>query len=361
MRSKLFVTLFFDKARFILLFLLLVSVSGYLLLKQVDSLAAEPETIERPDVEIMGSQTETYPDTSTAYAGIDDFILKLDELTKPDTKIYSMIARDLYTFANPFYQVSFRIYGVETDFFGQFEGELAYGDLPGTDKKEVLAGGNAALYYGLKVGDILNDKIKADIGLGAGDYVVAGILEEKDRYYANGFYVLKDNFQNAGKMPENNMVMIYAPDKQSYKELDDNIDEIKSAYELGAYVDNHNVKNRERNVRIREMLTTFAVSLLILELVYMYISKGMEKKAGIVKALGIPDGRVLAVCGLGFGVLSAAAAVIIYCGAAVMLDIGRERLFRLIPAIGLAAFFILFTEVAVKYKRIKPGASMPAV
>lgn len=357
MRLKMFITLFFDKARFIVLFLILVSASGYLILKQVDSTGTEPEMIELPDVEIMGSQTGEYPDTDISYAGIDDFILKLEGMINADTKIYRVTAKELYSFANPFYQVSFRIYGVEKDFFERFKGRLAVGNLPHGEMKEVLVGGNAASYYELKVGDVISDKTDIDIGIGEETYVVSGILEEKDRYYGNGFYVSKEHFQNSGSASENNMVMIYASDNQRYKELDDSIDEIKSDYQLGSYTDNHNRKNRERNAKIRNMLMTFAVSFLILELVYMYISKGMEKKVGIIKALGIPDSRMLTISAVGFGVLIVFASAIMSGLAVIMLNIKADQLVKLILEIGVALYFILFAEIIVKYKRIKPGAS----
>lgn len=360
MHTKLFVILFFDKVRFILLFLFLVSASSYLIVKQIDGLMREPEAIEIPDIEIMSSQEEEYPDTDIIEESLDELVMELNEMADYDTEIYGMTARNLYTFSSPFYYVSFRIYGAEEHFFEQFKNRLVYGTIPCQGRKEVLVGNNAALFYELQVGDIINEKIELDADAEYGEYIVSGILEEKDKYFGNGFYIVKENFQNLNMIPEDNMIMIYVSGKRIYKEITSHIDNIKSKYKIGEYVDNYKEKIKEKNKPVKSIILTFMISFLLLELVYIYISKGMGKKAGIIKALGIPDSRVFIICALGFGVLIILASVIVFVLSLLLFDIKLHTLFFLLLTISIIIFLILFVEVAIMYKRIKPSASMPA-
>lgn len=362
MRTKLFVTLFFDKMKFILLFIVLVSASGYFILKQVDGLMIEPRQVEIPDIEIIGGwgNEDTDAEAEEMRVSIKELAEQLEEISDQGTEIYSMIARDLYTFTSPFYNVTFRIYGSEKNFFERFEGQLAYGTLPHEGKREVLVGNNAASYYHLNVGDVINEKVELDIGTGNEEYIVSGIMEEDDRYFGNGFYLLKENFHSFREIPEDNMVMIYASGKQTYKKIAGSLDKLNAEKAFGTYVDNFKVKASEKNKFAVNIAYASIGSLLVLELVYLYISKGLEKKVGIIKALGIPDSRVLIICCLGFAVLVILTSTIVLIISLIMFDIKMGFLCLLLLAIGTLTFLILFTQIAVMYKKIEPSASMPA-
>lgn len=343
MRAKMFVILFFEKVRFILLFVILVSASGYFIVQQIDRMVMEPEYIERPDITIMG-----------------DFVTGLDKNAEQDAEVYFIKAKELYSFESPFYAVDFCWYGVEGEFFDQFEGRLAEGRLPKQGRREMLVGGNAAFYYSLKVGDMVNEN--AEIVGGSGDvlYTISGILKEEDQYFASGLYVWKDEMTGAVCVPQDNMLMVYTPTKQIYRKWDDKIERIKEDGDIDLYVDNYKENSGERRGQKGALLTTLFISFLILELVYMHISKGMEKKAGIVKALGILDWKILMVCGLGLAILVTLTGGIVFMIGA-FCSVRLRVLVVWIPVISIITFGVLFLQIAMKYKRITPSASMPAV
>lgn len=357
MRIKLFVVLIFDKIQYILLFLILVTASGLLILKSFDSEPDLSENTKLPDVVIMGAGTDR-DGNPVIYEGLPKLIDQLSKTADHNTKVHSIIARNLFTFTSPFYHVAFEAYGVDASFFDQFDERSIQGTLPCQGRKEVVAGYNAAVFYQLEVGDIISD------GLAVNDeqeeYIVSGILGEEDRYFGNGFYLLKENFRNTGRMPENNMVMVYTSGKRSYKAITEMIHSFRSEYESGSYVDNYKQNQSEKNRPVRELVLNLAVSFLLLELVYFYISKGMDKKAGILKAMGIPDHRVLTVCAAGFGGLVILSCVCIFLSAIIIYHITFRLLVGLVAVIGLISYLILLLEVVALYKRISPKACMPA-
>lgn len=358
MYKKLFITLFFDKTRFILLFLFLVTASSCLILKQIDGLEVEPEIIEIPDIEIicnqenMDSQKERNEDTKGIDGRLDKLIIELNKIVDSNTKVYGIIANNLYTFSSPFYQVSFRIYGVGEDFFNQFKNQLAYGTIPRQGKKEVLVGNNAALFYHLEVGDVINEKIGEE-------YIVSGILKE-NQYFGSNFYILKENTQSFHAMAFDNMIMIYTSSKQDYNKIKNYINKIKSEYGIEKYIDNYRAKTSKKKKPIKDIILTLIESFLILELVYIYISRGIGKKVGIIKALGISDFLVLRVCGLGFGGLILLTSVITFILSLILFDIKLKLLCFLLLTISIVIFLILFLKIAIMYKKIEPSASMPA-
>lgn len=356
MRTKLFITLFFDKLRFILLFLLLVSTSYYLILTQVDKVVEMPVNMELPDVEIRGSTEGGSEDSDRIYQGLGNLGSRLKETADQETIIYTMTTQNLYTFSSPFYQVSFCIYGTEESFWERFQGHVDQGMVPDNNGREVLAGYNAASYYQLEVGDILNEKLEYEFGAEEETYIVSGILGEEDRYYGNGLYVLNEYLPKHLPTPENNMIMIYTSGKQDYQRLSDYMDEIEDEYEIGAYIDNYKEKSRQKKGPINALLMKSMISLLILQLVFVYMTKGMEKKAGLIKALGIPDHLVFKVSALGFGVLILCTTFFAFVFSVILLEIKRALLFRVLPIISVTIFAVLFLEIAVKYKRISPNA-----
>lgn len=359
MRKKIFVTLFFDKITFLLLFLFLVSISSYLVLKQVHLWITEPKTIEIPDIEMTYSQDGEEQEKGSNKT-FDETVKELEKLADANTEIYTMQAMDLYTYSTPFYQVTFRIYGTEQAFLQQFENQLAYGTVPIPGRTEVLVGYNAAMFYQFKVGDVINEKLGLDQEAGYEPYVVSGILEERDHYYGNGFYFIKENLQNPGETSEDNIVMIYSSSKKNYLKIVKAIKQRKSEKESISYIDNYRVKSREKNQPLQNMAFTLIVSFLLLQLEYFNISKGLEKKAGIIKALGIPDKCVLMVCGIGFGGLIVLTSLIVFVLSLIEFEMERTRLLFSLSVISLITFFLLFVQVAYQYKRIQPMASMPA-
>lgn len=355
MRTKIFIILFFDKVKFIWFFLFLVTLSGYLIMLQVDGLLlVESDTIEIPDIEIMGNQ---YSD-SDGLGEFNKLAAQLDEMKNSNTQIYHIFTKNLYTFSSPFYEVSFQSYAVEKAFFKQFANRLEQGTIPKQGKQEVLLGYNAALYYQLEVGDLINEKMPFDIGTDKENYIVSGILGKEYGYFRNGFYLLKENYQVLNRMPKDNMIMIYTSNGKDYKEMTDVIYELKSKDNVLTYVDNYKAKASEKNKPLKDFALVIAECLLFLDLLYLFMSRGLEKKVGIIKALGIPDRKVLIISGTGFAVLIIFALIMIFGLSLTLLNIRSDLLFLLTLAIGIAAFLILFIQITLKYKRITPYVSI---
>lgn len=358
MYRKLFTILFFDRVSFIFLFLLLVSTPTYLILKQVSVMTVESPSIDVPDIEITGG-IEGEKDSEAVYGGIDNLVTQLEALHH-DTEMYRMVMRNLYTFSSPFYQVSFRIYGTEKQFLNRKKKQLAYGTVPSQGRKEILAGYNAATFYKLEVGDVINEEMGFNLREGQDEYIVSGILSEDDKYFGDGFFLLKEDFPYSETNTQDNVIMIYTSGKQSYKDISDDIDKLKSEFVNEKYVDNYKKNNRGQRQDVKQHLLILGVSFILLELLYLYISKGMEKKAGIVKALGIPDRLILAICSLGFLALTILSSVVALVLSLLFLNIKQELLILLIPAIDFPIFLFLFFKVSFLYKRISPSKSMVA-
>lgn len=359
MRAKLFVTLFFDKIEFILLFLLLVSLSGFLAVRQADKLTADTETAEIPDIEIWGSRMEESPEPNESYGGVSELEVELEGISDRGTRIYGMIARNLYTMSSPFYYVSFHLYGAEGEFLERFQDQLEEGRLPRPGRKEVLVGNNAAAFYHWKVGDAVTKELGFEKKAESDDYTVSGILNEKNGYFGNGVYILKEMLREPDGMPEDNMLMIYVSGKRAYQNVTGCINAVQLEEKISAYTDHYSDKKNIRNKPVKDIMLTLTVSFLLLQLVYFYISKGMDKKAGILKALGVSNSRIIAVCGIGFGGLVTLTTAAVFLLSYILLDIKMRLLLTLLPFIGVITFLILFAEVALRYIRIEPVASMP--
>lgn len=360
MYTKLFVTLFFRQKKFLLLFLFLVSASSYFIVKQVNEVIKKPQEIEIPDIEFLENLQKDAVKTELGQEEIEGFLNGLKEIAGKKTEIYHMITRNLYTFSSPFYQVSFELYGADQEFFYRFENHLASGTIPRHGENEVLVGSNAASFYQLEVGDCMNEKLEMFADTEEKEYLVSGIIDKSDSYFGNEFYVLREDFQKLNQMQAENKILIYVSGKQTYKNIINYIKEQTAENEFGEYIDNYKEKLKRKNQPVKKLRLTLIGSLLLLELVYLYMSKGLDKKAGIIKALGIPDGRVLAICSLFFGGLILLTTAAVFILSLILFDIGQKFLISLLLVIGIVTFLILFLEIAVKYKKISPRESMPA-
>lgn len=95
-------------------------------------------------------------------------------------------------------------------------------------------------------------------------------------------------------------------------------------------------------------------SFLVLGSLILYIIRGMPKKAGILKALGIADGYVTGTFFIGFGIFILAVCFMAYIAAILTLDLSLSVGLVCIAVIGAVMFIITNVSFWIAYKKITP-------
>lgn len=357
MGNKIFTAILFHNKKLVLLYFLLLFASIYLILVQMDTYQKMPDTIEIPDIEIIGNTWKNEEFPYEEYEGINDALRQLKVINNENIITYTMRAQNIFTFSSPFYHVSYCLYGVEDKFFELLYANVTGGRTPSEEEREVLIGSNAAVHYNLKTGDLIDFALleQTEGFQGSGKYIVSGILSGEDTYYSNGFYVMEKTLQYSQAGAENNMAYLYVSDKRAYKELKEHIMDMKSENVIGDYHDNYKRKGNERRKAFRNIVLTAFISFLVLVSLLLYIIKGMTQRAGILKALGIPDWYVIGIFGTGFGMFISGVCLFniilgIYTRNIPLLDQAASVV--LIGAVMFAVSFLCFIKA---YKRILPS------
>lgn len=312
MFRKLLTNVFFEKKRILFAIIIITTILLTYVGIQVAYYSNRGSTLATPDFEVYG-KGDIYG--SRGYELFGD-VSTLSEETKnvlgDDIKVYGMVVRNIETKSkNGFFErISYWVYGVEDSFLEDvIKKQLKEGKMLSSGKDEVVIGAYAANYFKLKVGD----KINIPITLGKdmdmkdkGKYIVTGIINENADFFKSGIFMSKNTFDtDKGKTNENAIVGYFKGNKavEKYKNNYNGLSKLFSKHNIGSI--NENFRNKldvKRNIVINISFVCL-ISIVILFLLVSYFMKGIKKKIGLLKALGISDRYILKVIVGGLGII----------------------------------------------------------
>lgn len=293
MYKKIFINVLFEKKKFLIMFMLIFSFLLFFIGVQTMVQFSETNKVAIPNLEVLGKLDDDGLLRFKGYNDMDGVTAKLKELCGDEAKVYEVTSRNLLVMNNLFNKVSYQVYGVNNAFFKeQLEEHLKEGKLPEAGKKEAVLGSLAAKRYDVKVGDKINAPItlnKKSLKTDYMQYTVSGILADNEEYFWGNVFISKEEFEKNNEKSPENKILIYYTSKNSEKKVFNAYDQIKNQFSVGSTVSNNKEKNEAANSIIWNLVVILGVSLIIMLLLLSYLMKGITKKLGLLKALGLSD------------------------------------------------------------------------
>lgn len=310
MSYKVFIKVFFEKSKYMIMYSLSIITFWYVLFFQVASVGYSTYYEKKiPDIEIYGENAEN---NYMLYNSLDASAAA--KLKEEGVKVYGMTVRNLYTFSDAFYQVSYRIYGAEELFINELEHYLKRGELPFEGKTEAVIGSNVAKFYQVKVGDVLDMPITLDEDTGHADqkYTVSGILADDAHFFQDGIYISKATCEKAGGTAVDNTLYVYGGNQKSCERILGQLKEREEQLRVGG-VTGHFINKGSLSETIRDaLLKTIPLSAVVLSAIFMSLLKYTGRKIGLMKALGVSDRHLMRLLMKGFGVYNLAGMLLSY-------------------------------------------------
>lgn len=300
MNSKVFIKIFFESPKYFLIYALMITTFWYVLFIGVaDSMFAAHYEKETPDIEITGKVQSI---DSLLYEDLDPSLGEV--ISNQDTKIYGLTARNLYTFSDAFYQVSYRIYGADYAFIENLEKYLKKGKLPEAGKREILIGSNLAKYLNAPAGGTI--KIPFVTGRNSYteyEYVVAGVLHGDLDFYSDGIYIPDTSLPQTGEEWTHNVLYIFTRNNNAYNKVMKQLDGLGKA-SFGEVLFHRTEKASLYGTMIKALAGTIPFSTVFLAALFLSLMKDTGRKIGLMKALGLSDRVILILLVKGFGVFN---------------------------------------------------------
>ena len=385
MYKKIFINIFFEKKRilvaFVSIFTLLLLYSGV----QLIFLTQQSAQVAIPDFQINGRVGDDGVFYYHMYNDMDGLSDDVKKLVGNDMRIYGVTVRNLLTMedAKTFQKIYYMVYGVEDAFFSnEFENCLKSGKLPKPGEKEAVIGSYAARYFKVNVGDkldvgvTLNKEIKDSDSM---QYVVSGILNDNIEYFKGGIFISKETFEkNNNTEVKENLLLSYFKDSNSiktYDRINKDLMDLNQKYKFGSISVNYEQKyNIKKNIIIT-IVSVLCISSVILFLLISYLLKGITKKIGLLKALGISDGyitktfvgglaliilisTVFAVIGVNVAKILLNQSVSSFLGYQVEQFFVSQYIYLLLLSLGLALFIMVYLMIKLTSSRISPRDAM---
>ncbi|WP_113671417.1 ABC transporter permease [Vallitalea guaymasensis] len=299
MSKKIFMDIYFEKKRFLIIFfvflVLLLTYGGvqYQIIKQ------QTKSVLTPDINLKGKSSQDGVFHYWLYHDVDGLSDALKELYGKDMSVYKTITRNLYYIDDrlTFQSIYYVITGVEDKFFQQeLKNSVAKGRLPRSGEKEVVIGPYSAKEYNLGIGDLVNlsvtlEKDIADVE--PNQYKVVGILDDNVEQFKSSIMLSIDTYEtlNDTKVIENE-VLVYFKNNDSINIYKDTISEFTNMigeYNVGSTSSNFRSNNNKHRNIIINIFMMLVSNFIIVFLLISYLMKGLSKKIGLLKALGLSN------------------------------------------------------------------------
>ncbi|MBM7613948.1 FtsX-like permease family protein [Alkaliphilus hydrothermalis] len=298
MFQKVFINIFFEKRRTLVAFMSIIIILLMYIGVQTVFYIKESNNLNVPDVTMSGRGDEDGEIRFKLYKEVLGLSKELDELLEEKSTVYSITARNILTVdgIQEVEKINYWIYGVSDSFFEQeLKDSLKEGALPQKGMKEIIIGSYTARKYNAKVGELIDLPITLKEQVNQNDlsqYKVVGILNDNISYFRGALFISKETFKkhNPDWAEAENMVFAYFNNSSNevYEEMLDN-NPLISKYNIGSISNNYIQKQNSMTNILINALMTFGISCIILFLLISYIMKGISKKIGLLKALGISD------------------------------------------------------------------------
>ena len=253
----------------------------------------------QPDVLWCGSKT------ASSYSALSDELYSLlNNTSDNDLEVYKLNFVFSYTYGADglISALKYSCYSFDHSFFtNKISDSLATGSIPQKGKKEAVLGPNLAKELNLKVGDVISNRPQkigttdaAFVPLDFGrpdvteEYKVSGILNPTSDIF--DFSVLVDSSTVANT--DANQIWIYLPNSKS-KKVYENLSISPLHYGVSQiediYIANH------KTFRKRAFNTAYILILISLMDFFLisYVFKGVGRKLGVLKAIGISEKYII--------------------------------------------------------------------
>ena len=385
MHKKLFINVFFEKRKvlvgFIVIFTLLLLYFGI----QLIFFGQQSAQVAIPDFQISGGLGDDGVYYYRMYNDMDGLSDDVKKLVGNDMRIYGVTARNLLTMedAKTFQKIYYLVYGVEDSFFNtEFGNCLKAGSLPRPGEKEALIGSYAARHFKIDVGDRIDIPItlyKEIIENDSRQYVVSGVLNDNVEYFKGGIFISKDTFEkdNNTAVQENFLISYFkdSKSKKTYERIAGDLMNLHDQYKFGLIKVNYEEKYNAKNNLLIAIVSVLFTSLVILFLLISYLMKGITKKIGLLKALGISDRCITKtfVGGLGLSILLSTVIAVIginiaksllnrivsnFLGYQVEQFFVSPYMYLLLLALGFVLFIMVYAMIKFTSSRIAPRDAM---
>lgn len=302
MRRKIFINIFFEKRNALTVYIAIITLFTMFLGVQTIFLGNQLEKSNFPDMEIYGAPDEDGVMRFKLYNDIGDVPQILEDETNGGVRFQSVIIRNLLTVSDNFNQVQYRVIGMLDSDIALFSKYMKSGQIPQADRKEVLLGSYAARYFGVDVGDRLDLKLtlsKDNMDEPEGEYVVSGILNDNQQYYKGSIIISKETWQKENMQVKDNMLYLYMNSEDGYKNV---LSAIESLDDQNARLiniaNNYSATNSAKSSIMNSIVVICAISLIVIALLFFFLMRGMGKKIGLLKALGLPEKKITQIlCG----------------------------------------------------------------
>lgn len=362
MNVTIFMKIYFEKVKYFILYGLLSTTFWCIMMIRVYYSSSDVYYEEKtPDLEISGVPIGL----KNGYMLYDDLAPEIiNNIVNSEVDIYGLVVRNIYTFSDSFYQVSYKIYGAGDDYLSQLEGYLDRGRLPETGKREAVIGSSAAKYFNVKVGGVIDIPVSLskDNSNIIGEYIISGILVSDAEFFSNNIFISKDTYKILENDVQDNIIYIYTDNNKIYDSL---IMQFKKMMNEGitiGIVSHLEDKSSLTKAALNSLLQTLLFSFVFIGALFLSMFKHIGKKIGLMKALGIPEFYLIKVVGIGLGIHNLVGLLTSFLSTSLIILVGDVPMMAELMLYNILTYLIIFLVtfgiVFIKFKLISPKDSM---
>ncbi|GKX32155.1 hypothetical protein SH1V18_46350 [Vallitalea longa] len=302
MGFKLFSNVLFENKKILVTFILLLILTLTFISIRIISLTNDLEENSMPDIIVKGKMDEDGKLRYKYYNDMPTVSRQLTESLDDDIKVYGITTRSMATMKDSLTnsKIEYTIYGVDKRFMEEkLSHKISQGGLPQSEELEAVMGSYARNFYKVNVDERINhpitlntDWIEKDIN----NYTLSGVLDENMKFFKGGIFLSRDTYEKLYNKVEENLVFIYVNGEKDYNNALDMIYQLKRKdNNIGDVIMNFHYKVMARRKATISCILIGIVALVLVLVMIAYLMKGLTKKIGILKSLGISNQYILAV------------------------------------------------------------------
>jgi ABC-type lipoprotein release transport system permease subunit len=306
MGYKLLIHEFFENKkviiRFLIIFTILFSAMSFQVINANNEIVA---SISQPDIVYTGTMYQSedgkYPFIwyNDLGEGFEEYV---DDTVKGEAAIYSAACRSLYNYYDEFTGIGFSgyVYGFDDAFIEEkLSPYIIEGKLPTVGEKEALVGAYFAERFGITVGDAIPQAITLSKQWDESDidnYIVSGILNENvSAYFVGSAIISRETFENVRGKENNNFLIGYyrSQNEQRNRELFVEMNHTSSDYGVPEGRYNYSQKTFAKYQIYVASGILFIAGFAMISIMIAYIIKGIDRKIGLLKAIGLSTSSLM--------------------------------------------------------------------
>ncbi len=311
MKVVLFTQVLFENSKILILFCILTILTLTFLGVRVISLSNDLAENDMPDIIIKGKMDE---DGMLRYKYYNDMPNVSDylrtNLMDDEIEIYGITSRSMETKRDPLTNtfIEYTIYGVSNNFIEEkLARNIRDGRLPEVAQLEAVMGIYAKNRYGATLGDTIQHPITLNQEWGNTDinnYTLSGVLSEQVQFFKGAIFVSQETYESLYADKEENLIYIYVKNEDQYNEALNAVIQLNiESSVIGDIIMNFHYKEMVRRTTFFSCLLVGVISFILVLLMIAYLMKGLTRKIGILKALGVSNRYIFTIFIGGLGVM----------------------------------------------------------